>query len=141
MEFVMDLRTKLQRKYPDYFVSAIYPGYMDMTYFSFTPKILQERKLKIAIVFVYDKFRFEVWLAGYNKSIQERYWELFRGNGWNQYQVVPATKGADSIIEHFLVKDPDFGDLGFLSRRIEKEALRFILDIEGFLIKNDDRGT
>ena len=141
MDYVMDLRSHLQHKYPDHFVSAIYHGYMDMTYFSFTPKILQERKLKIAIVFVYDKVRFEVWLAGYNKGVQERYWEMFRESGWDRYRVVPTTKGADSIIEHVLVEDPDFGDLDALTQRIEREVLRFILDVEGFLYKKDDLDT
>ena len=47
MDYVMILRTHLQHKYPDYFVSAIYYGYMDMTYFSFTSRMLQEMKLKI----------------------------------------------------------------------------------------------
>jgi hypothetical protein len=138
MEYIMDLRTLLQRRYPDYFVSAIYHGYMDMTYFSFTSKTLQERRLKTAIVFVYDKFRFEVWLTGYNKSVQDEYWKLFRESGWDKYQVVPTTKGADSIVEHVIVEDPDFSDLDALTKRIEKEAMKFILDVEGFLYKHTD---
>ena len=138
MEYVMDLRTHLQHEYPDYFISGVYQGYMDMTYFSFTPRMLQERKLKIAIVFVYDKFRFEVWLAGVNKGVQGRYWELFRDSGWNRYQVVPIGKGVDSILEHVLVIDPDFGDLEALTEQIRVEASRFISDIEGFLYRNDE---
>ena len=138
MEYIMDLRTHFQHKYPDHFVSAIYSGYMDMTYFSFTSRTLQERKLKVAIVFIHDAFRFEVWLAGYNKSVQDKYWKLFRESGWNKHRVVPSTKGADSIIEHVLVEDPDFNDLETLTKRIEKESLRFIGDIEGFLYKLQD---
>jgi hypothetical protein len=138
MEFIMDLRTHLQRKYPDHFVSAIYYGYMDMTYFSFTPATLKEHKLKAAIVFNYDAFRFEVWLAGVNKSVQDKYWELFRESGWDKYRVVPSTKGADSIIEHVLVEDPKFSDLEALTKQIEKEVLRFIGDVEGFLYKQND---
>ena len=138
MEYIMDLRTHLQHKYPEYFVSAIYYGYMDMTYFSFTSRTLKERKLKAAIVFIHDAFRFEVWLAGVNKSVQDRYWKLFRESGWDKYRVVPSAKGADSIIEHVLVEDPDFSDLDALTKRIEKESLRFIGDVEGFIYKLDD---
>ena len=133
MEYIMDLRMNLQHKYPDHFVSSMYSGYMDMTYFSFTSRTLQERKLKAAIVFIHDAFRFEVWLAGYNKSVQDKYWKLFRESGWDKYRVVPSTKGADSIIEHVLVEDPDFNDLEALTKRIEKESLRFIGDVEGFI--------
>jgi hypothetical protein len=39
MSYIMALRTYFGDKYPDYFVSGnIYYGYMDMTYFSFSPK-------------------------------------------------------------------------------------------------------
>ena len=138
MECIMDLRTHLQHKYPDYFVSAIYYGYMDMTYFSFTSRTLQERRLKAAIVFIHDAFKFEVWLAGHNKSVQDKYWKLFKESGWDKYRLVPSTKDADSIIEHVLVEDPDFSDLESLTKRIEKESLRFIGDVEGFIYKLDD---
>ena len=64
MEYIMDLRRQFKNKYPEYFVSgSIYQGYMDMTYFSFIPVSLKSKKLRIAIVFIHDKIRFEVWLA------------------------------------------------------------------------------
>jgi hypothetical protein len=34
--------------------------------------------------------------------------------------------------------DPDFSDLDALTKRIEKESLRFIGDVEGFIYKLDD---
>ncbi len=137
MDYIMYLKTQLKNKYPDHFVSgSIYYGYMDMTYFSFTPKSLQDRKLKIAIVFVYDAFRFEVWLGGYNKQVQSKYWKLFKESGWNKYRIVPTTAGVDSILEHVLVDDPDFSDLNALTKQIEKAALKFIKDVDGFLSRH-----
>ena len=134
MEYVMALRTHFQDKYPDHFVSgSIYYGYMDMTYFSFIPKSLQERKLKPAIVFVHEAFRFEVWLAAYNKQVQSKYWKLFKDSGWNKYNLVPSTKGVDAILEHVLVDKPDFGDPDALTAQIERATLEFIQDVEGFL--------
>ena len=134
MEYIMDLRTYLMNKYPDYFVSGgIYSGYMDMTYFSFYPESIKQRKLKIAIVFVHETFRFEVWLAGYNKQVQSEYWKLFKESDWNQYHLVPTTQGVDSIIESVLVDNPDFRDLEALTTQIERETLIFIKDIESFL--------
>ena len=134
MEYFMDLRTHFKNKYPDHVVSgSIYYGYMDMTYFSFIPGPLLERKLKIAIVFIHESFRFEVWLAGYNKQVQSKYWKLFKENGWDKYHLVPATEGVDSIVEYVLVDDPDFSDLTALTEQIETGTLKFIEDIEGFL--------
>ena len=134
MEYILGLKTYLNKKYPDYFVSgSIYYGYMDMTYFSFTPESLKQRKLKIAIVFNYDAFRFEVWLGGYNKQVQNKYWDLFRNSGWNKYHIVSTIKGVDSIIDNILVETPDFSNLDALTKQIEKGTLEFIKDIEHFL--------
>jgi hypothetical protein len=134
MEYVMGLRTYLQKKYPEYAVSgSIYYGYMDMTYFAFTPKSLKDRKLKIAIVFVYEAFRFEVWLAGNNKAVQEKYWKSFKESGWAKYQIVPSTRGIDAIVEHVAVENPDFSDLDSLTKQIERGTLNFIEDVEHFL--------
>ena len=134
MEYIMDLRPHFKNKYPDYVVSSnIYFGYMDMTYFSFFPESLKNRGLKIAIVFIHETFRFEVWLAGYNKQAQTKYWKLFKESEWNKYHLVPTTKGFDSIIEYVLVDDPDFSDLEPLTKQIERETLKFIKDVESFL--------
>lgn len=134
MKYIMHLRTYFQNKYPDYFVSgSIYYGYMDMTYFSFIPPSLKERKLKPAIVFVYDTFRFEIWLAASNKQIQSKYWELIKESGWDMYHLVRSIEGYDSIIEDVLVEEPDFSDLGSLTEQIEKGTLKFIKDVESFL--------
>lgn len=136
MEYIMALRTHFNNKYPDYFISgSIYYGYMDMTYFSFTPKSLQLRKLKTAIVFIHDTFRFEVWLAGNNKQVQSKYWKLIKESGWNKYPIVPTTKGVDSIIECILVDNPDFRDLEPLTKQIEGATVKFIEDVESFLSK------
>lgn len=134
MDYILGLRTYLNNKYPDYFVSgSIYYGYMDMTYFSFFPESIKQRQLKIAIVFIHEKCRFEVWLAGYNKQVQSKYWKLFKESGWNKYHLVSTIEGMDSIIEAILVDDPDFDDLDTLTRQIETATLKFIEDVESFL--------
>jgi hypothetical protein len=137
MEYIQDLKTYFKNKYPDYFVSdSIYYGYMDMTYFAFFPKSLKQRNLKIAIVFIHDTFRFEVWLAGYNKQVQQKYWKLFKESDWNKYHITPAIKGIDYILDYTLVDSPDFRNLDALTRQIEKGVLNFINDIEDFLSKH-----
>ncbi len=139
MEYMLGLRTYLKARYPDYFVSgSIYYGYMDMTYFSFYPKSIGDRKCKIAIVFIHEACRFEVWLAGYNKQVQSKYWKLFKESSWNQYHLVPTTKAVDSIIEHILVDNPDFGDLDALTKQVEETTLKFIEDIDHFLSTSDE---
>jgi len=130
MRYMMDLRIQFSKKYPDFTPGNIYHGYMDMTYFPLFPKALKNLKLKIAVVFNYDQFRFETWLTGYNKQIQQKYWKLFKESDWNKYRIPASTKGVDSIAEYTLVDNPDFGNLNELTKQIETGTLGFINDIE-----------
>lgn len=134
MGYIMELRTHFQNKYPDYAVSgSINQGHMDVTYFSLSPGSLRHKKLKVVILFFHDKISFEVWLAGSNKQIQAKYWELFRKNQWNKYRMPTTTKGSYSIVEHDLVTVPDFDDPDSLTAHIEQGTLEFIKDVEIFL--------
>jgi len=136
INYMMSLKNHFSNKYPDYFVSgSIYYGYMDMTYFSVVPRSLKDRGLKIAIVFVYDSFRFEVWLSGKNQKVLAEYWKLFKDRGWDRYKLADQGKWADSVLEHVLIDDPDFSDLDALTRQIEQGTLIFIETIENFLAK------
>lgn len=133
MNYFAELRTHFQKRYPEIEVSgSVYFGYMDMTYFAVVPKSLKQQKLKIAIVFLHEAFRFEVWLSGYNRQVQSKYWQLFRDSGWNHYRLVADPLKADSIIEHVLVEDPDFGDPDALTEQIEIGVSKFMMDIEFF---------
>ena len=106
-----------------------------MTYFSFTPKSLKQRNLKVAIVFVHETFRFEVWIAASNRTVQTEYWKLFSEQDWKKYHIVTPAKGVDAILDHVLIVNPDFHDLDALTKRIENGTLKFIEDVETFLAK------
>lgn len=134
MQYFGSLRSYFKKNYPDYSVSgSIYFGYMDMTYFAFNPPLLKDRKLKIAIVYLHKEFRFEVWLGGYNKTVQKEYWDLVRERDWNKYHIPSSIEGIDSIVEYILVDHPDFSDLDALTIQIEKGTMNFVKDVEDFL--------
>ena len=107
-----------------------------MTYFALFPESLKRRKLKIAIVFLHEAFRFEVWLVGFNRAIQAEYWKLFTDSDWTKYHIETPAKGVDAILDHILIDDPDFRDLDALTTKIERGTLKFIKDVEGFLAKH-----
>jgi len=133
LSYMLGLRTHFKNNFEDFSISGLYQGYMDMTYFALFPPILKHRGLKIAIVFNYDEFRFEAWLAGGNRKIQHQYWELFRDSQWPEYRVVTPAKGIDSIIECDLTKDIDLDNPDALTSKIETTTFSFIDDIEKFL--------
>lgn len=137
MDYFNALRLRFEKKYPDYSVSgSVYYGFMDMTYFAISPKSLKSRKLKIAIVFVYDTFRFEVWLSGSNREVQAEFWKLIKESGWEKYNLTSPGIGIDSTLDHILADNPDFSDLDALTEQIEKGTLRFTKDVENFLAKH-----
>jgi len=137
MEYMMSLRTKLKNKYPDYTISgSLYYGYMDMTYFSFTPPFLKAKNLKIAIVLIHENIQFEIWLGGYNRKIQNLYQSFFKAQHWNKYQMPSSKENPDAILEHCLVKNPDFDNLEALSFQIEQESLNFIKEIKQFFLNH-----
>ncbi|MFW9987457.1 MAG: DUF7000 family protein [Candidatus Odinarchaeota archaeon] len=134
MDYFGSLRAYFKKNYPKYAVlGGIYFGYMDMTYFAVNPPLLKARKLRIAIVFLHEEFRFEVWLGGYNKTVQKEYWDLVREKGWDKYRIPSSIQGIDSVIEYVLVDNPDFRDLDALTTQIDKGTMNFIKDIENFL--------
>ncbi len=62
MEYFGYLKSHFRNNHPGYDVNGnTYFGYLDMTYFPIFTERLKERGLKIALVFVYETFRFEVW--------------------------------------------------------------------------------
>jgi hypothetical protein len=130
--YMMGLRTHFKNSRGGS-VSGLYQGYMDMTYFALFPPSLRRRNLKIAIVFNYDAFRFEVWLSARNQELQRQYWELFKDTEWPGYRVAAPAKGVDSILECDLASDFDLDDPDALTARIETTTLAFIDRIDGFL--------
>lgn len=134
MDYFNALRTHFKKRYPDHNVSgSVYYGYMDMTYFALSPESLKNRRLKVAIVFIHDAFRFEVWLAGSNRAVQKEYWKFFTERDWEKYHVATPGKDVDAILDHILIENPDFSDLDALTEEIERGTMKFIEDVETFL--------
>ncbi len=129
MTFMSSLRSYLENSYLDYTVSSLYFGYMDMTYFAFTPNELRNKKLKVAIVYLHENGRFEVWLGGSNRKVQAEYIELMKHKKIGTYKLSQVLPGVDSIIESILLEKPDFDHPEELKLQIEIKTIGFINDI------------
>ncbi len=130
LAYIMGLRTHFKNNLAGSTVSGLYQGYMDMTYFALFPASLKPHNLKIAIVFNFDAFRFEAWLAGSNRKVQRQYWELLKDHPWPGYRVATPVKGVDSILECDLAADFDLEDPDSLTSIIETKTVAFINEIE-----------
>ncbi|MFB0919742.1 MAG: hypothetical protein QMB62_02485 [Oscillospiraceae bacterium] len=133
MAFMARLKNHMENQYPEYISSALYLGYMDMTYFAFTPLELKDRKLKIAVVYLHEQNRFEVWLGGVNRKVQAEYIELMKSKDIGDYKVSQALPGVDSIIELTVAGQPDFDRIEDLMAEIESKAVEFAENIRSIL--------
>ena len=125
IDYMMTLKNYFKNEHSDHIVSGhIYQGYMDLSFFTCSPQMLKNEKLKIAIVLNHEDMRFEIWLVGYTKQIQAKYWNFFKESDWDKYTVAPTPK--HSIIEHVIVENPNFDDLSGLTNEIEQKTLEFI---------------
>ena len=129
MSFMSGLKSHLEQRYPNYSISALYFGYMDMTYFACTPPDLKDKKLKIAIVYLHKEGRFEAWLGGNNRKIQAEFIEWLSEKDIGKHRLSKPVPGVDSIIEVILVEDPDFDKLEELKTQIEVKTIEFINDL------------
>jgi hypothetical protein len=135
MTFMSSLKSDLEKAYPDYFTSALYFGYMDMTYFAFTSPKLRDKKLKIAIVYLHEEGKFEVWLGGNNRKIQTQTIKCLENQDVGKYHLSHVQPGVDSIIESILVEQPNFDHLETLKEQIEEKTNIFIDDMIAILVE------
>ena len=133
LSYMAGLRMHFANRHGEPAVSGLYQGYMDMTYFAIFPPSFKRPDLKVAIVFNYEAFRFEAWLAARNRRVQRQYWELFKDRNWPAYRVVAPAAGIDSILECDLTNEFDLGSPDILTSSIEMATDAFINEIERYL--------
>lgn len=133
MTFMVDLKSSLESNYPAWKSGALYFGYMDMTYFAFTPPALKNKKLKIAIVFLHEACKFEVWLAGNNRRIQAETIDLLKNKDLGKYVLSQVQPGVDSIVSTVIVDCPDFDHPDKLKKQIGVSLIDFANDMMALL--------
>ena len=129
LEFVGKLRADYTKNYPNYDVSSVYQGYMDMSYFSLSTKSLKDKSLKIAIVYLHEKGDFEVWLSARNRDIAKSYASILEDVLSSDANVFHDVNNPDAIVEYSLVKTPDFENPSMLIDTIDQGVDKFVTTI------------
>jgi len=126
VKYVQKLKTVFSKDLSDtYSVGSVFQGYMDYTYFYLSNDFLKDKKLKLGLVFNHNHVRFEAWLLGQTKDIQENYWKLLKNTKWINGSEMPQY----SIFEVVLVDNPDFDDLDTLTDSIKNKFVSVAEDI------------
>ena len=129
LEFLGKLRAAFIKNHPDYDVISLYQGYMDMSYFSLSTKVLKAKGLKIAIVYLHEKGDFEIWLSARNRAIAKGYASIFNGNISVDTNVFHDSNNPDAIIECLLTAAPNFDDQSALIKTIDQGVEKFVTTI------------
>ena len=126
VKYVQKLKTAFSKDLGDtYSVGNVFQGYMDYTYFYLSNDFLKDKKLKLGLVFNHNHVRFEAWLLGQTKDVQEKYWKLLKNTKWINGSEMPQY----SIFEVRLVDNPDFDDLDTLTESIKNKLVSVAEDI------------
>ena len=135
LKYVMQLRTSFEKVLSEeYSCGNVSPGYMDYSYFPFTNDYLRSKGLRFGMVLNHNEMRFELWLMGQNKEIQNRYWDILKGSKWNE-GLTERPQYAD--IEKILVDTPDFENIDKLTADIVNRAVEEADRVIAYLKKLD----
>lgn len=124
------IRVALEKSMPEYkFQGNIVENGMDYSYFLFTNKNLKEKGLKMAVVFSHSNFQFEVWLSGYNRNYQSRYYDLLKGKNI-PFELTDNPTRKDYILRVKLEESVDLSDESLLIKEIKSISNKLLMFVE-----------
>lgn len=127
VKYVLTLKSQLSKTLNNKFsFGNVSQGYMDYTYFPFFDVFLRERKLRLGIVLNHQELRFELWLMGQNSEIKRQYWDIFKTTKWIKN---PKKQHKYAALDIVLVETPDFNNLDLLTKKLEKETIRYAEEV------------
>ena len=131
LKYVMQIRASIEKQFSkEYSFGNVFHGYLDYSYFYFSNDYLRSKKLRFGIVLNHNEMRFELWLFGQNKKIQDKYWNILKTSPWNQGR---TAKPQYSVLETILIDNPDFENIDELTANILKRAMVEVESIIAYL--------
>jgi len=120
LKYVMQVKASLEKSFSqEYSFGNVSPGYLDFSYFPFYNDYLRDKKLRFGIVLNHGEMRFELWLMGQNKEIQDKYWNILKTSPWNQGR---TEKPQYAELEIVLTDNPDFEKIDEVTANILSKA-------------------
>lgn len=130
-------QTAWKQSHPADAAGALYPGYLDMSFVSFAPESLRQKRLKISLVYLHAEGVFNLWLAAGNRAIQAETSAALRGKQIGPYELSVLKPGVDAIIALDLPKPYAFDDPQRLTQSLMRAAEAFAADMVALLGKTE----
>lgn len=113
------LHIHLSKAFPDYaFAGNIVENGMDYSYFHFTNEHYKKLGLKFVVTYLHKEGKFNIWLSGYNRKIQEDFTRELRKKDFS-YTLTTDPNRTDYILKNEILADRNY-------ERIESEIQDFI---------------
>lgn len=126
MDVFSSLQTALrENKEAQVQTGTLYHGYLDMTYLPVTTRVLRKKGMKVAVVFDYPKFQFQLWLSAGNRKKREKAILLLEQTKVLKDSIRIAKENPDAILEQVIHEPIDFEDTQGLVRSLVAETIRF----------------
>lgn len=123
------LRIELEKELVEYrFSSNIVENNMDYSYFQLVNEKLKDLGIKIQVVFKHKDFQFEIWASGYNRQIQNKYYEKLK-NKELPYILNDQPNRIDYILKFSLDENLDLSDGLSIKTEIKNATIDFIENI------------
>lgn len=131
LKLIKYVRTRLEKEICGYnFMNRIVENEMDFSYFQMTNQKLKELGLKIQVIFVHKSCSFEVWMSGYNRKIQNKYFEMI------SKRKCPYEKCQNPERNDYIVKIPVKKDIDKIEDIIQ-EIKKDVDMLEQFMCSNE----
>lgn len=128
IKFFRYLRINLEKQFNEYtFTGNIVENGMDYSYFQFTNKKLKSKGLKIVIAFVHKNFSYEVWLSGFNRNIQNEYFNMLVKTH-QKYTLTNNPNRTDYILKTNIISNYNYDNLDELLKEMKLSITKFIND-------------
>lgn len=120
------LRIELEKSMPECsFQANIAENEMEYSYFLFTNEKLKEKGLKLAVVFIHRDFKLEVWLSGFNRKIQAKYYDLLKNRNTG-FELADDPARRDYLLRVGLNESADSTEASLLLDRIKSVSNELI---------------
>jgi hypothetical protein len=129
------LRIELEKELVEYrFSSNIVENNMDYSYFQLVNDSLKKLGIKIQVVFKHKEFRFEIWASGYNRQIQNEYYQKLK-NKELPYILNDQPSRIDYILRFPLDENLDLSDEIGIKVEINRAIKEFVQQVNKILEK------
>lgn len=133
MKLIHDIYTILKNDLNIFqFSNKVIENNMNFSYFQLTNPQLKKQGLKIQIIFIHQSCQFEVWLSGYNRHIQQQYYQKL--NSKCPFQLCENPQKNDYIVKIPIIKNITIDDtqdvINEIKLHIEKISQFFINEKE-----------